>query len=181
MKHHMILSIIALVTSIACTSQTNWVKTKVGSELSVKFPNKPFVDTKPERRLTMFTTSKSNDNCSFTVVVRKQVIKDYDRISKLSLSEQEKEISSFLNKGVIQFIQDGDIVTPLKSFKTGNYRGKEITYTLKKDNGKQSIIFEKFIIANNNLYIISFSTYQKGLCENDKDFFFNSITVSTEK
>lgn len=159
-------------------AQSNWVTTRVGSELSVKFPSNPDTDTRPERRLTMYTTSTGNGNCYFTVVVRKQAINDYHRIKGLPLSEQQNEINSFLDKGINQFIQDGNIISPLKEIKVGPYTGKELTYTIVDNKGKQSTIFSKFILANNNVYIVSCTVYQKAGYDKDKNTFLNSITIN---
>lgn len=174
------LVLVLLANVFIAMAQSNWVTTRVGNELSVKFPNNPNYDTKPEKRLTMFTTTTGNDNCYFTVVVRNQAINDYNRIKKLSIKEQQNEINSFLDKGISQFIEDGNIITPLKTIKIGTYLGKELTYTITDNNEKQATIFAKFIFANNNLYIVSCSIYQQGLYENDKNLFLNSITVHTQ-
>jgi hypothetical protein len=174
------LFLILFSNVLIAIAQSNWVTTRVGNELSVKFPNNPNSDTKPEKRLTMYTTTTGNGNCYFTVVVRKQAINDYDRIKRLPSKEQENEINSFLDKGISQFIEDGDIITPLKAIKIGSYTGKKLTYNIRGKNGKQATTFAKFIFANNNLYIVSCSIYQQGLYENDKNLFLNSITAHTQ-
>jgi hypothetical protein len=176
MKKYLLIIIIILICLSGFT-QNNWITKKVGNELSVKFPKEPYSDTKPEKRLTLYTIKSDNSNCSFLVLRRTNAMPDYDRIKNLPLSHQEKEINLRLDKAIADFIQDNKIITPLKQIKVGKYIGKQLTYSqLDETTNHVYTQFTKFVFANNNVYIIQCSIYIAGECENEKNFFLNSIT-----
>lgn len=166
-----------LINSINSFAQTEWVMVRVGNELSVNFPQEPKTDLKPERRLSLYTFRDTETDCIFSVLVRGNAMPNYERIK--GLSSQEKEINSFLDKGITQFIQKSKILTPSKAIRVGNFIGRELTYSQLNDkSGTWFTQNAKFVFANNNLYIIQCSIYKEDACLSDKNKFLNSITLN---
>jgi len=173
---YLLITIIILICHSGFT-QNNWVTKRIGNELSVKFPKEPYSDTKPEKRLTLYTIKSNNSECSFLVLRRTSAMPDYDRIKNLPLTQREKEINLRLDKAITDFIQDNKIITPLKQIRVGKYIGKQVTYSQLDETTNQVYSqYTKFVFANNNVYIIQCSIYVEGECEDEKNFFLNSIT-----
>jgi hypothetical protein len=174
-----ILCLTLLIISIYSFAQSEWVKKKVGTELSISFPQEPNTDAKPERRLTLYTFKSDESDCMFSVVVRGKAIPDFERINALPIQDKEKEINSFLDNGIVQFIQNSKIISPSSSIRVGKFIGKQITYSQFNDaTGKWFTQYTKFVFAGNNLYIIQCSIYKESSCLNDKNKFLNSIITN---
>ena len=83
-----LLCLSVLVFCADSPAQSKWLKVRVGNELSVKFPEQPNVDSKPDRRLTLYVFKSHGSECMFSVVVREDATADYARIRKLPNSER---------------------------------------------------------------------------------------------
>jgi len=175
MRSFFTLALFALI-SLKSLSQTGWFKQRVGNELSVSFPQKPSSDSKPEKRLTLFVFKADNSGCMYTVLLRENAMTNYEKVKNLPLPEKEKEINSFLDKGIKEFIQDSKVIRAQTSILIGAFIGKEMTYSQQSNTGQWFTQYTKFVFANNNLYIIQCSEYKEGSCLNDKNIFLDSIT-----
>lgn len=169
---------LVLVLSTVSDAQSSWVSKNVGSNLVVRFPNEPNYDSKPERRLLLYTVKSGSSNCMFTVMVRSNAMPNYNDIKNLTLIQQKEEVNKFLEKGISQFIQNGKVVSPLKPIDNRSFIGKELTY-IQFDNSKGAYVFQytRFIMVNNELYIIQCSMPTEGACDNDKNTFLNSTSI----
>jgi len=174
-----ILNLLLILTVVA-TAQANWVIKNVGNDnVHVSFPSEPKYDENSQIQSQIYVSKV--DNCIFTVLVKNNVIPntiipDYEKFKLLSAAEQASLVNEFLDKGIMQFIGNSSIISPLKSIKVGNYFGKEIAYA---NSGNVNQLYTKFILVRKNLYIIQ-CTYKEPSdpCKASKEKFLSSVFIN---
>lgn len=168
------LILILLFNVLITLAQSNWVTKSLGKELSVKFPKDPGSFVKEGK--TIFGIV--GKDYILVAALEHEAMGDYYSLAGLSLQEQEREISSFLDEEFVASTNNAQIIDSVKTVRVGTYIGKVATYTYIDTEGRYNIESRKLVFANNNLYTFSIIRYQESAFINYKNTFLNSVTVN---
>ena len=147
-----------------------WSETKLNDFSSIDFPNAP---EKSESNGDVYY-STSDDNSVYLVMIRSL------RNQKMPQSELPKFYKGFMN-GALKSV-NGELIEQ-NEFDSNGLIGNEMVYLANSNPQLPNLRHKRILAANKTLISYEFWTYKENgeLTSSNKDKFFNSISVSSEK